>query len=419
MDYTFKRNILVIDLKSFFASCECVDRGLDAFSTPLVVADPKRKDGAITLAVTPYCKSLGMKSRARMYENKKFKNLIVVPPRMSLYIKKSTEVINIYLDFISSEDLHVYSIDEAFLDVTNYLKMYKMTDYELAKKIMETVKEKTGLTATCGIGPNMLLAKIAMDIEAKHNKDCIASWNYEDIPNKLWTISPLSNMWGIGSRMEINLNNMGIKNIYDLAHYDKNKLIKRFGIMGEEIYNHANGIDLSLISDYKNLKKEKSYGHSQVLFKNYYSHNIKLIIEEMVEVLSIRLRKNRKQTGLISFGIGYSKDIGGGFHHMMKLSTSTDNEKIILDTCLKIFDNYYDDSPIRKVSISFGKLNDKNSIQLNIFEDYEKNINEDNINNAIDFVHSKYGKNSLFKASGLLKDSTIRERNGKIGGHSS
>lgn len=419
MDYTFNRNIIVIDLKSFFASCECVSRNLDPFTTPLIVADASRGNGAITLAVTPYCKTLGIKSRGRVFEIPKVKGLITATPRMSLYLKMSKEVISIYMDYVSEEDIHVYSVDEAFLDVTNYLKLYKMTDYELAKTIMNKIKEQTGLTSTCGIGPNMFLAKVAMDTEAKHNTDCIAKWKYDDIPNKLWPITPLTEIWGIGPRMAKKFNNMGIFNVYDLAHYNKEILIKKFGIMGQEYFNHANGIDLSIISDYKRLPKESSYSHSQILFKNYNENNIKLIISEMTEVVCTRLRKNKKQTSVISLGIGYSKDVGGGFSHMMKLSNPTDNTNEILDYLLKIFDNYYEDLPIRKVSLSFGRLTKKDGVQLNIFSSFENNIKDELINDTIDNLHNKFGKNSIVKASSLLKDSTIISRNGMIGGHKS
>ena len=161
-----ERNIICIDLKSFFASCECIERKLNPFTTPLVVAEPNR-NGAITLAVTPYMKSLGVKSRGRIYEIPKNIKYITAKPRMSLYIEKSKEVVDIYLEYISYEDLHIYSIDECFLDVTNYMKLYKKTTYELAQDILKRVYKKTGLCATAGIGPNMLLAKVCMDTEAK------------------------------------------------------------------------------------------------------------------------------------------------------------------------------------------------------------------------------------------------------------
>ena len=412
------RNILCIDLKSFFAACECIERDLDMFTTPLVVADAKRGKGAITLAITPYLKIQGIKSRGRLFEIPQGIKYIIAKPRMNLYIKKSSEVINVYLDYISKEDLHVYSIDEAFLDVTDYLKLYKKTDYELANEILDKVREKTGLYATCGIGPNIFLAKVAMDLDAKNNDDFIAKWHYQDVQNKLWEISPLSKVWGIGCRTEKKLNLLGIYNIGQLANFPKDKLKAKFGVIGEELWNHANGIDLSLINDWKEPPKEKSISHSQILFKDYTKDNIKIIISEMCDVLVQRLRNMKKQTKVIGLGIGYSKNIGGGFYHTLKIDQSTDNINIIKKICYSIFDNYHKNLPIRKVSISFNRLCDKSSVQLNLFEDVEKINTRDTLNTTLDNIKQKYGKNSILKGSNLLDDSTIIERNKKVGGHS-
>ena len=412
-----KRNILCIDLKSFFASCECIERGLDPFKTPLVVANPNQGNGAITLAVTPYLKQQGVKSRGRLFEIDKNIQYTIAKPRMNLYIGKSKEVIGIYLDYVSDEDLLVYSIDECFLDVTNYLKLYKKSDEELANEILNVIKTKTGLTATCGIGPNMLLAKVSMDIEAKHNKDNIAKWTYEDIEEKLWNISPLSNMWGIGNRMEKNLNNLGIYSIGELAKYNKLLLKDKFGVMGIELWNHANGIDLSVIKDYKKIAKTESFSHSQVLFKDYNEENIKIIISEMVELLTARLRKNNKQTLCIGLGIGYSKEINDGFFHTIKIDNPTDSTYEILRYCLIIFDKFYNNLPIRKVTVSCSNLKKKESVQLNLFDNTNQIEENNNINMVVDQIKEKYGKNSLLKATNLLDDSTAIERNKKTGGH--
>lgn len=411
------RNIICIDLKSFFASVECVERGLDPYTTPLVVCDPTQK-GAITLAVTPYLKKFGIKGRCRVYEIPNNIKYIKVPPRMKLYQEKSKEVIKVYLEYISAEDIHIYSIDECFLDVTNYLKLYKMNDYELAKEIINKVKEKTGLTVTAGIGPNMLLAKVAMDIEAKHTHDNIAKWTYEDVKIKLWSISPLSKMWGIGSRMEANLNKLKMYKVGDIATSDINILKQHFGVIGEELWFHANGIDNSKISDMNNhIVKDRSYSHSQILHEDYYDFNIPIIIYEMIDVLCRKLRKNKKLCSVISFGIGYSHKVGGGFYHSVKQPTPTNNENDIYKICMHIFNKYYDNSPIRKVSIAFGKLTNDDILQLNLFEKYE-NIKQDNeLNNTIDEIKDKFGANTLLKASSLLEYSTIKDRNKKIGGH--
>lgn len=410
-----ERNILCIDLKSFFASVECVERNLDPFTTPLIVADPSRKGGAITLAVTPYMKTLGVPSRRRVFEIPKNIKYITAPPRMSLYVKKSKEVINCFLDFISKEDMHVYSIDEAFLDVTDYLKLYKMDDVTLAKTIMARIKEKTGLTSTCGIGPNLLLAKVALDIESKHSPDFIAKWTYEDVKTKLWNITPLDEMWGIGSKTMKKLNDLGIYKVGDINKYSKDFYKKRFGVLGEELYLHANGIDNSNIKDDKYEIKNKSYGLSQILYKDYTPEEAILIIKEMCETICKRLRNNKKVCGVVGFGIGYSRSVGGGFYHSKKLSESTDNENVIFSVCKSIYDSYIEEEPIRKVSISLGKITDNNYVQLNLFEEVNETINEIPI--VVDEINKKFGDNAILKASSLLNYSTIKMRNKKMGGH--
>lgn len=412
-----KRNIICIDLKSFFASCECVERNLDPFITPLVVAEPNR-EGAITLAVTPYMKKLGVKSRGRIFEIPKNITYKIARPRMSLYIKKSKEVVDIYLDYVAKEDLHIYSIDECFLDVTNYLKLYKKTTKELAIDIMKTVYKKTGLCATAGIGPNLLLAKISMDIEAKHNEDFIAEWTYEDIKNKLWNITPLSDMWGIGKRMEKRLNDMGLKKVGDIANYNKLKLKEKFGIIGEELWYHANGIDLSKISDFKKERKDKSISNSQVLYKDYYNNDVTLIIKEVLNLLLKRLRKENLLTKHVSLHISYSRNIGGYFSVSKKLEQETNDESELYKVLLSIFNSYYEeDMPVRKVGISLSKLENNNHIQLNLFDSIKEIDNKTNLNNVIDEINEKYGNNSILKATSLLSTSTIKDRNNKIGGH--
>ena len=379
-------NIICIDLKSFFASCECIRLNKNPFSYPLVVANPNQGDGAITLAVTPYLKTLGVPSRGRIFEIPKNIKYDIIMPHMNYYIQKSKEVVSIYLDYVSKDDLHIYSIDECFLDVTHYLKLYKKTDYELAKEILENIYKKTGLTATAGIGPNMLLAKVSMDIEAKHNKDNISKWTYEDVEKKLWKISPLSNMWGIGKNMERNLNKMNIFAIEDLAKTSSGILKDKFGVIGLELWNHANGIDTSKISDFNGQTKDKSYSNSQVLFKDYNEKNIFLIINEMVD-------------------------------NNVKLDNSTDKSNDFIKYANLIFDKFYEGLPIRKVTVCAGKLTDKLGTQLNLFEKYEEKEKNDNINLTLDVIKKKYGKNSVLKVSSLLEDSTVKAIHKKIGGH--
>lgn len=416
--YRLNRHILCIDLKSFYASVECALLGLDPFKTPLVVADKSRGGGSIVLAVSPYLKQLGMPSRCRIHELNPNIPMIFKKPRMITYLEYSTKVIEVYLKFVSDEDLYIYSIDEAFLDVTEYLSYYNMTDIELAKHILKTIYDETKLYATCGIGPNMLMAKLALDIESKKAKDFVAKWTYEDIPNKLWPISPLSEMWGIGSQMEKRLNRLGLTSIGDIAHFDITTLKRNFGILGEELYYHTHGIDMSLIQEKKNVRsKSKSYGSGQTLFHDYYSPDIYQVMLEMVDEVSRRLRFSKKACKTIALGIGYSKAVGGGFSRQITIEHPTANASIIYQICLDLFKKHYEDEPIRRIYIHLSGLVDQGVYQYSIFEDALQLEKEYKLESTIDEIKYKFGKNALNRASSELDSSTIKDRNQMVGGH--
>ena len=413
-----KRQILCVDLRSFYASVECAKRGLNPDETPLVVADEKRGGGSIVLAVSPYLKTLGFPSRCRIFELPKLENIIFAKPRMETYIDYSTKVIEIYLDFVSDEDLFIYSIDEAFLDVTNYLNYYKKTAEELAFEILNTIEEKLKIKATCGIGKNMLMAKLALDIEAKKTKTGIAYWDIDDLKEKLWPITDLTKMWGIGSKMNINLKRLGITSIYDVAHFDVKKLKKHFGVMGIELYNHANGRDKSYIQDQDKLKSvNHSYSVGQVLFKDYDKNSAKLIIREMTEDLTKRLRLNKKTAQTVKLSIGYSKEYGGGFSRQLKLDYKTNNTTKLYEAFLFLLNKFYENLPIRKISVSVTNLTASSFQQISLFEDFQSEYMENIVESAIDEIHYKYGKNSVVKATALKDYSTKINRNKTIGGH--
>src|SRR5690625_3772761 len=295
--FKLNKNIVCIDLKSFYASVECALRGLDPFKTDLVVADKSRGDGSIVLATTPSLRNKGVPSRLRIYELPENIDIIFAKPRMKEYLKYSAKIINIYLDFLSEEDLFIYSIDEVFIDLTNYLKLYKKSTESIVEDILDKIYEELKITATAGIGPNMLLAKLAMDIDSKTSSTNIAVWSYKDVENKLWNVSPLSRMWGIGSKMERKLNLLGIYNVGDITKYDKNILENKFGVLGLELWYHSNGIDMSVLQEKDKLRKNnKSFGSSQVLFKDYNSVEIKTIILEMTDEIVSRLRLSRNNS---------------------------------------------------------------------------------------------------------------------------
>lgn len=404
-----ERVILSIDLKSFFASCECVYRGLDPFTTPLIVADTSRGKGAMSLAVTTYLRSFGIKSRSRLYEIPNNIKIMYVPPRMKLYESYSKKVIEIYKEFISEEDIHVYSIDEVFIDATEYLKLYNKTDIELAKMIMKTIKDKTGITSTCGIGPNIFLAKVAMDTEAKHNKDFISKWTYDDIEKKLWNISPLSEIWGFGKRTEKKLNNLNIFKVKDINKYKREFYIKRFGnVSGNDIWCKANGIDFTTIKELNQKSRNKSISMSQILYRNYNLEEALLIVREMNDMLNSKLRSMKMTTSNIYLGIDYSKDLYKRFHDSVSLKIDEDDKQTIYEVLEYLYNKNIEDLPIRKVSIAYSGLKKKTHTQLSLF-DTNKEENND-FENLIDEINKKYGRTSILRASSLMKSSTIKNR---------
>ena len=404
-----ERTIFSIDLKSFFASCECIERGLDPFKTPLVVADSNRGGAAMTLAATPYLRKKGVPSRGRVFELPKNLKIIYATPRMKLYETYSKKVREIFKSFFSYEDIHFYSIDEAFMDATDYLKYYKMSDIVLAKKIMDTIKEKTGLTSTCGIGPNIFLAKVAMDYDAKNNKSFISKWTYKDIETKLWEITPLSKVWGFGRRTEKKLNNLGIYKVKDINKYKKEFFVKRFGnVMGNDIWCKANGIDYTTIKDLNADTKEKSMSMSHILYRDYNIDEALLVVKEINDILCSRLRKENKTTKLIYLGITYSRDYCKGFHETVLLNNEEDIPENIFNVLKYIYEKNIENLPVRKVAIAYSKLNDKKNRQLSLFDTNE--IKTDEYHNIIDKINEKFGSTSLLRASSLLRSSTIKNR---------
>ena len=410
-----KRTIAVIDLKAFYSYVECIDRGLDPWSTPLVVADKERGKNTIVLSVTPYLKKRGVPSRLRVNDLPKGYDYIYAVPRMQRYIDRSCEVMSILLDFVAEEDLHIYSIDEAFMDLTSYLDYYQKTPYELVKYIIHTIKEKTGLECTAGIGDNFFLSKVALDIYAKKEREGIATLYKEDVKEKLWPITPLSKIWGIGTNLERRLNNLGIFTMKDLANSSRLFMNKYFGIIGEQLLDHANGIDEADIHEVY-VPKETSLSIGQVLFKDYTPEECETIIREMSDDLCYRLRMERKLTGVVSLCIGYSKE--GGFARQLSLLKVTDDNNEIYEALMEIYHRFVTNKTIRRVNINFGKLTYKpKHEQLDLFVDESVIQKSRNLNFIIDEIRNRYGENAVLRTTSLLDFSTIKERHNQIGGH--
>ena len=285
-----QRYYMCIDLKTFYASVECVERSLDPFSTNLVVADPSRGKGTICLAISPKMKMLGVKNRCRIYEIPPNIKYIIAPPRMKKYIEYSANIYGIYLKYFSKDDIHVYSIDEAFMDVTNYLKLYNTDVVSLAKIIMKDIFDTYGITATCGIGTNMYLAKIALDITAKHSSTNIGYLDEEKYKKELWHHKPLSDFWQIGKGIERRLNKLRLFDMYDIAHTDPKRLYKEFGINAEYLIDHSFGKESCTIADIKKYKpKTNSITNSQILFEDYSFEKARIVLKEMVEIRKFKI----------------------------------------------------------------------------------------------------------------------------------
>lgn len=408
--------VCVIDMKAFYASIECVERGLNPMTAKLVVTDTERKESTIVLSVSHTLKEMGVPSRCRRKDLPQIDGIIYAVPQMEKYVKKSAEIISIFLDFVGEDDIHIYSIDESFLNLGPYLKLYKCTPRELVKKILSKVKEQTDLVATAGIGPNMFLAKVADDVEAKRNPDFIAEWSMEDVPKKLWPIKPLNKLWGISHGYMTKLNEMGIYSVGDLANYNKELLIDKFGILGEELYEHANGIDEANIREkYTPINQGLSLG--QVLMRDFSIDEIPLIIKEMCDELTIRLRKVNKNCCCVHLMIGYSNAFDGGFSNQCKLLSPTSSNEELYKGLMHIFDEHKENKAVRRVGISFSDLRDKCVQQLSLFRSVESIDDEEAMYKTIDQVMAKYGKNSILRTSALTKSSTIIERHKQIGGH--
>ena len=412
---------MVIDLKSFFASVECVERGLDPFKTNLVVADPSRGRGAICLAVTPYMKSQGVRNRCRIYEIPKDMEYITALPRMKKYIEYSANIYGIFLKYIAPEDIHVYSIDEAFMDVTPYLKMYNKTPKEIGRMIIDDIIKTTGICATCGIGTNMFLAKIALDITAKHAPDFMGYLDVEKFKRELWDYEPITDIWNIGPGIARRLAKYGVFTLSGVAMMDPMKLYKEFGVNAEFLIDHANGIEPCTIKEIHNyVPKANSVSNSQVLFEDYNYVDALLVVKEMVELNVLNLVDKGLVTNLISLSIVYSKDVIPPTGGSMKIDQFTNSYKILNEYVLDIYRRTTDtEAPIRRIGIGFGNVRDEAYEQYTLFDDPVEMQKEKSLQHAINSVRKKYGKNALIKGMNLEEKATTRKRNTLIGGHNS
>lgn len=411
-----ERVIAIIDLKSFYASCECSARHLDPFSTPLVCADASRGESTIVMSTSPYLKiHYGVPNVCRKKDLPKIKGMIYATPRMSFYLKMSARVISIFLDFVAKEDLHIYSVDECFMNLGPYLSLYQKTAEDMVKEIQKRIYDELGLIATAGIGPNMFLAKLALDNEGKKQSPYLARWDFQDVPAKLWKMETITDIWGIGKRTAAHLQRIGIHNVKQLAHTPLPLLEEEFGVMGDQLHSLANGIDDSDIQK-EYTPKEKSISVGQTLMRDYSKFEGKLLIKEMCDDLVYRLRKTRLLATKIALFIGYSKG-NGTFSKEQSLVFPSDDSEEICVSFLSLYERYVSNFPLRNISLSLGKLCNPHYEQSSFFVDEEKESERRSLYRSIDAIKELFGKNSLLRCSSLRSYSTARTRHVQIGGH--
>ncbi|MCO7151169.1 Y-family DNA polymerase [Vagococcus lutrae] len=419
-NYALERqeDYLCIDMKSFYASVECVERGLDPLTTLLVVMSNSDSPGGLALATSPRAKKeLGLTNVSRRFEIPDHPDLHIVPPRMHLYIEKNIAVNQILQRFVADEDLLIYSIDESFIRITASKKLFGWNAYQFAKNIQQTIFQELGLYCTIGIGDNMLLSKLALDNGAKLQPDMIATWHYQDVPNTVWKIAPMTNFWGINTRTAERLNKMGIRSIYELAHFDFFEMKERMGVIGQQLIAHAWGIDRAFISE-KYIPKSKNISNSQILMRDYTkSEEIKRVLREMLEQIATRLRTKKLQTSCLQIGVGVSKNETLPSFSRQVTFTPTNHSADLVREGIALFERYYTRQVVRRLSVSCSQLREEAGIQLNLFESPLKTLDNQQLDTTIDLIRQRYGFDAIIHASSLMEGATAIQRSHLIGGH--
>ncbi|PFM75299.1 Y-family DNA polymerase [Bacillus cereus] len=419
-DYSILPNriILCVDLRSFYASVSCIKMGLDPMYTKLAVVGDVNRNGSIVLAATSPLKALGVKRMARLYEIPRRKDILVVNPIMGTYINCSNYITKLALQYVPIEDFHQYSIDEFFMDITDSIHLFANDPYEFALKLKNEIYAKTRIECTIGIGPNPLMSKVALDIEAKKNQNGIAYWKYEDVPTKLWSIRPLNKFWGISYKTEEKLNRKGIHSIGDLANYPLKYLKQSFGKIGEELHLHSYGIDFSRISE-KYVPATTSVGKSQILMRDYTIGEFSIVLLEHIEEVCYRLRRQNKLAQTVHFSVGYSKTYNGGIRKTHTLSRPTNLTMDIYKICTYFLHQQYTGEPIRSINISLTNLLQEGEEQISLFDNITQREQEVKLTKVMDEIRTKFGKNSILRGISYTHSATARYRNTLIGGHKS
>ena len=413
---------LCIDLKSFYASVECVERGWDPLTARLVVADPERSEKTICLAVSPALKQMGVPNRCRVFQIPKEIPYKMAPPRMQLYIDYAAEIYGVYLKYIAKEDIQVYSIDEAFLDVTDYLHLYQMTAVELGRKIMQDILDTTKIPAACGVGTNLYLAKVALDIMAKHETDRIAYLDEARYREKLWKHKPLTDFWRVGRGTVERLSNMGICTMEEIAHARESLLYKAFGIDAELLIDHAWGREPVTIADIKAYRpKNTSFSSGQVLPRDYEYEEGVLVVKEMADLLCLDLVDQGLVTSHISLVIGYSNQkCFEPAKGSTTLRSATSSNRRLLSYVEQLYRRIVRPGAyIRRITLTYTGVMTEDYQQFDLFSNPEETKKDVKAQRAVISIKQRYGRNAILKGMNLEESATTIERNGQIGGHKS
>lgn len=451
--YLKQKTYICIDLKSFYASVECADRGLDPFTTNLVVADPTRSENTICLAITPAMKEAGVRNRCRVREIPKGVAYLTAMPRMRRYMEVSKQIYKVYLRYVSTEDIYPYSIDECFIDATPYLRLYDIGAKEFAERLRASVLEETGVTATAGIGSNMFLAKVALDITAKHTPDGIGMLDEETFKRELWFHQPITDVWGIGPGIARRLAKYGAYDLAGVCAIRPQTLYKEFGKNAEYLIDHAWGQETATLAQVRSyVPKGHSINSGQVLMRDYSFNEARTILREMVDDSVLELVEKGLACNGIGLYVGYSRtgiarddvqvfdgghglrlvnDVdggkapvlsayGGGSH---KLPGATNSESELMEAFLALYDKTVArEAAIRRVNISFTGILPESQVQPTLFDACDvpsemRKERERRLADAVVAARGRFGANAVLRGTSLKQEANARERNNQIGGH--
>lgn len=412
-----------IDNKSFYASCESVMRGLDPLEAIIVVmSEQENTNGGLVLASSPMAKKMfHITNVSRQRDIPYDDRILVVPPRMNLYIKMNLKINQLYQQFAAPEDILPYSIDESLIDMTKSWRLFGETIEQVAQLIQQTIHAKLGLYTTVGIGENPLQAKLALDLYAKHDSNLRGEIKYEDVEQKLWPVTELTDVWSIGKRTATRLAKLHIHSLDELAHSNPYDLKAEFGIVGYQLFALAWGIDRTDLSEQRPVK-EPGFSNSQVLPRDYHhATEIEVVIREIGEQVAARIRAHQKKTTKISLGIGFayaatSEERRSGFH-CSKIILPTNDSNELATTLIQLFEQHWQGEAVRNVAVSYSGLYQDTGAQISLFQPVKAQLQRSKVDRLVDQIHRQFGSSSLVKASSLLPGATAIERANLVGGH--